>query len=245
MNEPQGSGTQNQQGSENLNPELAGYPTTEALVKGYRESGAEAKRWRDRSEELERLVADRDLSASQAAENPRGTVKNRSARPEDRLSEYGVPVDALKEYVAGQLQEAFAPIAQGMTARTEILSRYPDYNKFEADVATFIQSDPKVNQSYQRMFAADPAGAFEYAFLKFGDSRRRSGGGEEPDTRQESAQAQIPSGRNGDSQRMPQGNSAEISRAWEQYQRTGTTDDARRYAKARLHNVITDDFLNG
>lgn len=244
MNEPQGSGQQGQPGSENLNPDLAGYPTPEALVKGYRESGAEAKRWRDRAEELERVVADRALSEPQAAENPRASVRQRSTRPEDRLSEYGVPVDALGEYVAGKLQEAFAPIAQGMSARTELLSRYPDYNKFEADVATFIQSDSKVNQSYQRMFAADPAGAFEYAFLKFGESRRRSSGGGEPDTRQESAQAQIPSGRNGDSQRMPQGNSAELSRAWEEYQRTGSSDSARRYAKARLHNVISDEFLN-
>jgi hypothetical protein len=241
MNEPQGSG---QAGSENLNPDLAGYPTPEALVKGYRESGAEAQRLRDRNQELERALASQSLSEPEPAANPRQSVKSRSTRPEDRLSDYGVPVDALGEYVAGKLQEAFAPIAQGLTARTELLSQYPDYNKFESDVAVFIQSDAKLNQSYQRMFAADPAGAFEYAFLKFGESRRRSGGAREDTTPGEVAHASIPGGRNGDAMRQPQGNTANVQRLYEEYQRTGSNVAAREYAKARLHGVITDEFLN-
>ncbi len=35
-----------------LNPDLAGYPTQEALVQGYRDSGAEAVRQRERADEL-------------------------------------------------------------------------------------------------------------------------------------------------------------------------------------------------
>lgn len=239
MNEPQ-EGNQQPAGSENLNPDLAGYPTTEALVKGYRESGNEAKRQRERAEAAERAY--QELIQSQA--NPRPQVPTRSARPEDRLSEFGVPVDALEEYVEGRLQKAFAPIAQGMSARTELLARYPDYNKFEADVAAFIQSDPNLNQSYQRMFQADPTGAFEYAFLKFGDSRRRTAGDHANDTSGETAHAAIPGNRNGDAMRQPAQGSADLQKAWSEYQRTGSPDAARNYAKARLHTVISDEFLN-
>jgi hypothetical protein len=241
MNEPQDVANP---GAENLNPELAGYPNAEALVKGYRESGAEAKRQRDRADQAERMVAEMALN-SEGAANPRQPIKQRSTRPEDRLSEYGVPVDALGEYVSSKVQELFAPIAQGMSARTELLSKYPDYNRYEADVAAFIQQDPALNQSYQRMFSADPAGAFEYAFLKFGESRRRTAGGRTDNVPEESSHAQLPgSSRNGESMRQPQGNSANIQRAYQEYQRTGSTQAAQAYAKARLRNVITDEFLN-
>ena len=238
MNESQGS--EQPAGSENLNPDLAGYPTPEALVKGYRESGAEAKRQRERAERAEQALQE----ALEPVANPRQAVKNRSSRPEDRLSEYGVPVDALGEYVQSKLQEAFAPIAQGMTARTELLSQYPDYNKFESDVAAFIQSDPKLNQSYQRMFSADPAGAFEYAFLKFGQSRRSSTRGQQTPEAEEMSQAGLPGARNGDAMRQPQGNQANLQRLREEYDRTGSSRAAAAYAKARLHGVITDEFLN-
>jgi len=236
----EGREQQGQQASENLNPDLAGYPSVDALVKGYRESGNEAKRQRERAEQLEQQYQ----GLQQSLANPRPQVPSRGTRPEDRLSEFGVPVDALGEFVASKLQEAFAPLAQGMNARTALLSQYPDYNKFEADVAAFIQSDPKLNETYQRMFAAEPAGAFEYAFLKFGESRRRTAREGGQNGREESAQAQIPSGRTGDTQRMPQGNSADLQRAWEEYQRTGSKDAARAYGHARLRNVISDDFLN-
>lgn len=238
MSEPQ-EGNQQPAGEANLNPDLAGYPTTDALVKGYRESGNEAKRQRERAEAAEHAY--QELIQSQA--NPRPQIPTRSARPEDRLSEFGVPVDALDEYFEARMQKAFAPIAQGMSARTELLSQYPDYNKFEADVAAFIQSDPKLNQSYQRMFNADPLGAFEYAFLKFGDSRRRSGGDYPSEVPGEASHAQLPGSRNGDAMRQPQG-SPNVQRLYEEYQRTGSPNAAREYAKARLHTVITDDFLN-
>lgn len=237
-----------EQGSENqqqpLNPDLAGYPSVEALVAGYRASGGEAKKWREKAEALEQQT--QQLYQAMAA-NPRQPVPQRTTNsPYDRLAEYGVPADAIKEVVATELQNALQPLSEGFQARNTLLSRYPDYTKFESDVAAFVQSDPQLNQTYQRMFAADPVGAFEYAFLKFGDSRRRqhSQNGPNGEPVGEAVHASIPTARNGDARRQPSGANADIENAYKRFMETGTSAAAREYAKARLHNVISDEFLN-
>lgn len=222
-----------------LNPDLMGYPTVEALVNAKRASDQEAKRIYDENVGLKGQLH----SVYHAPVNPRQDIPQR-ASPSDRLTEFGVPVDALDQYFEAKLQSAFAPIAAGLTARTTLLGQYPDYNKFEADVAQFVQADPNLNQTYQRMFAADPAGAFEYAFLKFGESRRRSTTAASDISAEAAAHAGIPSSRSGEARRTDQGASGEIQRAWEAYQRNDTPATRTAYAKARLHTVITDDFLN-
>ena len=234
MDEP----TQTQE-TQDLNPDLAGYPTQEALVQGYRASGAEAKKQRERADMLERELQ----TSRQAQANPRQEVKSRGGA-RDRLAEYGVPVDAVQEIIMETVQEAFRPLAAGLNARTSIQARYPEYTKFESDVAQHIEGDPESNETYKRMFAADPVGAFEWAFLKFGESRRRGTKERGEPSGQDLANASIPSQRNGDSRRQPQGQQANVQEAWEKYQRSGSSNDARLYAKARLRTVITDDFLN-
>lgn len=222
-----------------LNPDLAGYPDTESLVKGYRASGNEAKKWRETAEQK-----DREIAALRSVEaNPRQPIRDRS-RPQDRLAEFGIPVDALQDLLREQIQETFAPIAAGLNARTSLQAKYPDYNKFESDVAQFIESEPDTKETYNRMFNADPAGAFEYAFLKFGESRRR-GVKERGATSQEDAvHSSIPMGRNGESRRQPEAHAVDVQDAWKKFQQTGSPQDARAYAKARLRTVIKDDFLN-
>jgi hypothetical protein len=230
--------TQNEQ-PQDLNPDLAGYPDQASLVQGYRASGNEAKKQRERADALER-----ELQATrQAQANPRADVKQRlGAR--DRLAEYGIPVDAVQELMGEMIHESFKPIAAGLNARTSIQARYPDYTKFESDVAQYLESDPEIKETYNRMFAADPVGAFEWGFLKFGDARRRGTKERgEPNT-QDVVNAGIPSQRNGDSRRQPQGQQANVQEAWERFQKTGSSQDARTYAKARLRTVITDEFLN-
>ena len=239
---PEDQGTNGVQGNEQqeLNPDLAGYPNQEALVNGYRASRVEAGRLKERADRADQL--ERELATYRMAEaNPRQQVPNRST-PQDRLSELGVPVDALEAFVGEKLQQAFQPILAGVNARSTVMANYPDYGKFESDVNQFIQSDMQLNQTYQRMFAADPVGAFEYAFLKFGDSRRR--GNRNGTSPEEAAHAAIPGGRNGESRRLPESLNSDVQKAWENYQRTGSSVAARDYAKARLRTVIKDDFLN-
>lgn len=224
-----------------LNPDLAGYPDTGSLVKGYRESSSEAQRQKARADAAEEVL--KNLAPIlQGAANPRQSVPDRSQTPEGRLSDLGIPVDELRQVIRGEVVQAFEPISRGITARTTVLGRYPDYQKFEADVAAYIESDPQVNATYNRLFGADPVGAFEYAFLKFGENRRSAG--TTPDnTREEAAHAAIPGARNGESRRLPQNGEDQIQQAWDRYQQNPSTQAAREYAKARLNQVIPEDFL--
>jgi len=221
-----------------LNPDLAGYPNVEALVQGYRSSGEEAKRLREKADKLEGLMT--QMFEQQAA-NQRA-VPNRSGRPEDRLTEFGVPVDALDEFVAGRVAKAFEPVARGIQARQTIVGSHPDYVQFEQDVANFIGNDPDLSQRYPRMFEADPAAAMEYAFLKFSDSRRRSVGSQTQAVGG-SVDASIPTSRGGDGRRGPDADQ-DVRDAFERWQKSGSTTDAAAYARARLRTAISDDFLN-
>lgn len=229
---------QKEEQQEELKPDLAGYPSVEALVNGYRESGKEAKKWRE--------LAERHQREGDPA-NQRQAIPDRSqATATHRLMDYGIPEDLLDEFVNQRLEKAFQPIAASMTARSTVLSQYPDFVKFEQDVAQFLESDPRLNETYQRMFNADPAAAMEYAFLKFGDSRRRAGGERQrpPEIDQEAAHAAVPGSRSGGGERRPDAQDNDIRRAWEQFQKTGSSRDAEAYAKARLKTVIKDEFLN-
>lgn len=232
-----------------LNPDLAGYTSVEALVAGYRASSEEGKKQRDRADRLEAL-AGRLLTDGDGA-NRQNVPDRRGMGAADRLSTFGVPVDALDEYVGGRIREAvdsaLRPITRGVGARAQVVKDHPDYVQFEADVSAFIETDPLLSRVYPAMFEADPVGALEYAFLRFGDSRRRAAGGgggngaghERPGL----ADAAVPSSRSGDSRRAPDAQ-GDLETAFAQYQKTGSPRDAERYARLRLRSVISDQFLN-
>lgn len=205
-------------------PDYAGYPSVEALVSGYKNSGAEAQRWRQRALELEAALT----PAPKPADNPY-----------DQLSNYGLPVESLREVIGREIQNQFAPLAKGISARSTVLSRYPDYQKFEAEVANFINQDPATQQAYNAMFNADPAGAMEFAFLKFGDHQRRTappdaGKGQE---RGKQADAAIPSRGGAPNRQADDGDLTQ--RAWDHYQKT---KDPSAFIKARLRKAIPDSF---
>lgn len=223
-----------------LNPDLAGYPTTDALVAGYRNSSAEAQRLRTENEKKDALIA--QVLTNGMAANPR-SVPDRRGTAQERLTEFGVPVDALQEMMRGELQNALAPLTRGIAARGTIVSEHPEYVQFENDVAQFINNDPGLSQSYPKMFEADPAAAMEYAFLKFGDSRRRTSGDPAGPSRAGMTDAAIPSSRAGEGRRAPTQDD-EVRAAFTRYQQTGSSQDAAAFAKARLRNVVSDEHLN-
>jgi len=235
---PDNDPTQTQQAP--LNPDLAGYPSVEALVQGYRSSGEEAKRLREQVGKYESVLA--QVVQNGGVPNGRQNVPDRRATsPQDRLTDFGIPVDALEEIVEQRLQKALEPLSRGIQARGKMVSEHPDYVQFENDVAQFINTDPALSQSYPVMFAADPVGAMEYAFLKFGDSRRRTAGPPEGKTRNGAVDAQIPGSRTGDGRRAPTGD-AQIQEAFERFNKTGSSRDAAAYAKARLGPLLKDQF---
>lgn len=223
--------------------DLAGYKTVEDLVKGYRSSSDEAKR----------LKAERDaerntrlLLEQQAAQRSNGNGNGRKS-PEELLEEFGIPVAALEQLIDARADQklgaVLTPIAKGASARNSMLSSYPDYQKYEADVAKYIGEDPALTEKYTKMFNVDPEAAMEFAFLKYGQAHPAKSGGTPSDPqRQARSETQIPSSRSGDARTMPQANQDErLTRSWEHFQKTG---DPRAFAKARLSQVISDDFLS-
>ena len=218
--------------------DLAGYNDIPSLVQGYRASSEEGKRQKQRADQLEQRIQQIESQFT------RQQVPTR-ANPADRLSEFGIPVDAIDELiserVARGVQEAFGPIVKGASARNRIMTEYKDYTKYEADVAAYIAEDPQREKEYHEAFQQNPLMAMENAFLKFGEAKRASTpNGAEPQ-RKARAEAQIPSARQGDARTLPNSDPADLaSRTWEHYQKTG---DPRAYAKARLGQIIKDDFL--
>jgi hypothetical protein len=217
-------------------PDFAGYSSSEELARGYRASSQEAKRLAQENQRLQEAY-------QQAAVNQRQDIPNRS-RPEDRLAEFGIPADALNDFVNERVGQALRPLAEGFQARGKVVTEYPDYQKYEADVANYISSDPEFSQQYSRIFAADPAGAMQLAFLKFGESKRKGSPSPIAPNAQEMVDASLPGGRAGESRRSESGSQGAVEEAYKRYQQTGNSRDAEAYAKLRLKQAIPDEFLN-
>jgi hypothetical protein len=216
--------------------DLAGYPSVEALVQGYRASGEEARKLRERTQQVEQQYQ----ALSQAVANPRPDVPQRQSASQ-QLSDFGIPTDALDAFVGERLQQAFQPITRGFEARGKVLGEYPDYARYESDVSQFVANDPTVNARYQAMFNVDPAGAMEYAYLKFGDSRRKTIPSQTQGSREQAVEASIPGSRQGGSPSPANAENDMLARAWDHYKKT---NDPVAYAKARLRQVVPDEFLN-
>jgi hypothetical protein len=218
-------------------PDFAGYSSSEELARGYRASSQEAKRLAAENQRLQEAY-------QSAAVNQRQDIPNRTS-PSDRLAEFGIPADALNEFVNERVGQALRPLAEGFQARGKVLNEYPDYQKYEAEVAEYVNSDPDFSQRYGRMFAADPAGAMQLAFLKFAESKRKTAPTPKAPNAQEMADASLPGERTGDTRRAGTSNQSNIDDAWKRYQQTGSTRDAEAFALARLHTIISDEHLGG
>lgn len=195
-------------------PDLAGYPSVDELARGYRQSAQEAKRLKERADALERQF----MEFQQRQQVPQ------RQRPEDRLSELGIPVDAIDEIVNQRLSQALAPLSRMAEARSQILARYPDYTKHESEVMQFIGGDPERLERYNRIAAADPAGALEYSILAYGAERQKAQPRGEPNP--ETVHAQIPGQRSADASRARPGYGQSRDEAWERYQQNPSRENA-------------------
>lgn len=220
------------------------------LRQAYRASGEEAVRQRQRAE-----AAEQQLAAMQAAANPPAP----HGRPsyEDSLETLGLPLRDLDAFVGDRVtravHSALQPIAQqleGTTrARQHMLADYgQDFVKYEQDFAQYLQSNPQVQSTYQRIFNADPVGAAEWGYLKFSESRRREHGvtNGAPPVPEEMPHARVPGGGGGQGTRPPQDPRWDAAAtAWDQYQKNPSQQNAERYARARIGMGYSEAFLNG
>ena len=214
-------------------PDLAGYSTPEQLAAGYRASSAEAQRLKAENESMRRQY-------ETLAANPRQDVPRRKS-PIETLAEIGLPevAEAVTQLVGEAVAQVLSPVTKGFEARNQMLVRYPEYGQFEPQVLSYIGQDAQASEVYQRIAAVDPEAAMEYAYMKFGESKRRAmpANGRDPAAQSE---AQIPTGPAGPRQPAT-GDQELIAQAFEHFQKTGRPEP---YAKARLRTVITDEFLN-
>lgn len=216
-------------------PDFAGYPNSDELARGYRNSSTEAKRLAAENQRLQEQLQG-------FAANQRPDIPNRS-RPEDRLAEFGIPTDALEEFFVQRLGKAFEPLARAAQARPQVISEYPDYVTYETAVNDWVRSDPKRAAEYDNRFPGDPVGAMKLAFLEFGAEKRKTAT-PTPQNAQEMADASLPGGRSGETRRPENySNAGDIAEAWKNYQKSGSRADAETYARARLKNVISEEFL--
>lgn len=228
---------------EDVSPGANRDPNADRIAELERQNAELQRRYAASSEEGKRLA-----QLNQQLQQSRQIVPQRAATARDTLAEWGVPPDALEEVVnekiGAAIQRAFQPITEGFKARNEMLAKYPDFGKFEADVASFVHNDPETSERYQKLFQVDPVAANEYAYLKFGAQEQKKPRARGANTREESAHAAIPTERAGEARRTPQENQ-ELADAMEDVRKSGRSRDAvDRYAKLRLKQAISDQFLN-
>jgi hypothetical protein len=148
-------------------------------------------------------------------------VNDYNDTPSDRLTEFGVPVDALNDFLQEKLGESLRQHLGGVSEAARLAEASPYLRQHAASVAGMIQSNPELAQRAARVLQADPRAGIDY-LESVHRASTGSGGGplnvyERP---------------------------LSVEEARAEYERTGSPDAAKRYAKARLHTVITDEFLN-
>ncbi len=198
------------------------------------------------SQEGKRLA---QLIQQQSYEMNRQSVPQRDSAGQ-RLTDSGLPVDALDEYIEQKadalVAKRFEPLMQGMQARQKMVGRYKDYAKFETDIGELINGDPDFQQTYNRVFQADPVAAFELAYHRLGETKRRSRGSAKNEAVDgaDLSEAQIPNQRSGDSRRIPGGYDAVLQAAERAYRENPNRVTKDAFVRARLKTAISDDFLN-
>lgn len=211
---------------------LAGkYESVEQLEKGYQElltqSNQNYQRLQMMENELELIRQNRMNPAERAASRP---------DPREALSEVGVPSDAIETLVQEQIQRAFEPFIAAQNARSYAVQAFPDFDKFEQQVAEFIRTNPDRQARYTKLWAADPQGALEWAIQSYQRSKPQESPGERRD-------AGLPgSSTPGNRNVVQETVSEDLKKKFEFAQNTG---DWTHYIKARLDGSTSDEHYKG
>jgi hypothetical protein len=144
----------------------------------------------------------------------------------EELEGIGVP----PELVERMIDEKFKALGEALSAMQVMEQRHPGFQAHAPAIGRFIESDPRLKSSYDRMSAADPAGALEWAGMKY----RQAHGGSFPQSESPPQRPEMPP-------IVPGGNSA-----GQLFTDDIMADRERRmrYIKMRLKQAIPDSFLN-
>lgn len=171
-----------------------------------------------------------------------------SSEHRERLSEYGIPVDAVEGLVQDAVEKRMQRFGQELGAVQQIAAD-PWMVSHAEQIANFVASDPRRSESYNRLNQADPQAALEYAtgLYRASTGGRPAGDGLESWTKE--TRMLMPGVPSAQQQQPPPvshpvyGNGNAVEQARAEYNRTGTREAARQYAKARLKTVIDENWL--
>ena len=162
-----------------------------------------------------------------------------SSEHEERLTEFGIPVDAVKGVVA----EQFAAAVQGAAA-VQASPQGAWLTRHQRELEPYLRANPELADAVGKMSQASPLGAVDYLRLKFeseGPAARRDMrttllpmGGPRTHDLPASQEAAPPAG-------WPQ--SRDVESARERFRLTGSRRDAEAFARARLDQVIPDSHF--
>lgn len=209
------------------------YRDPEELEKGYQNLQEMAnKNW----QELQELKSQMESGRMNPAER-----REERRNPREVLEEFGVPAEAVLELVRNGVEDALRPVVEAQGARQEVAKHYPDFVKFEEDVAKWITSDPQLQSRYARMFSADQAGAMEWAITAYTREHERSAPAQ--DNPYSTMEASLPP-TGGSGPRGYDYNAASDDMAKEM-ERARSTGDWSRYISQRLAGTVSDKHYEG
>lgn len=229
------------------------YRTVDDVLAAKASSDAEARRLlEDHRREVDELKAQISQRASDDAVNQQ---KGRIAEIRKKLTEEGYPIDlieVLQEETARQVvTTTLDPLLKAAQADGELMEEYgSDYATKRAQVMSWINRQPELRDRYQRMLSADPAGAVDWALMKFSTAQKdeafrsaQAGGGGDPSSKRGKPQAKI--AKPGSRTSKPKSETSrkddeEVRRAWEEAMRTGNWEHYALKVAGRVPSLTTE-----
>lgn len=214
------------------------------LEQRYAESSNEGKRLAERTQALEQQIAQ--------------FAQPKTNDPYGELASLGI-AEPVKSVIRKELQDLLSPLVAQQhgerAGRTRMLTQYgKEYTQFEQDVAAFVQTDDSVQKRYNTIFQSDPSegpgAAMEYAYLAYGEHKRRTDPGTvQAETRrrvrEDQGHAAVPGAARSNGQRSEEDQLQQaIHEAREAFMRMPSRENGERYAKLRFRQgSISDEFL--
>lgn len=207
------------------------YKSVDDLENGYWESQREAMRIMAENEALKR-------QASQPHVPP--------PEPLAPLEDYGIPPHLIRQAISAEVerrvveqvqqefQRAFAPMVQGMSARAAVARRFKDFEERLPEISAHIGSDPALTERYNRMSAADPEMAMEWAYM---EHQRTAKPQSAADT---SAAGALPRGGPAQRETTGQNNQETLMRAQKYFE---VSRDPRPYLRAKFGDPNSPTYI--
>ena len=166
------------------------------------------------------------------------------------LEDYGVPANAVEGMIREQINSQIGQAARLQSA-VQQASQDPWWKANADGITRFYEGDPQLQRSMATMAQTDPETALEFLALKY---RREHGDGQpaprpasRPQPSRQSGTTYLIPGIPGFQAAAPPSSwdqPVDVEQARAEYRANPSRENMKRFAKARLRTVISDEFLN-